>query len=221
MAIQLYDGRRDVLYDKPRLRGWLHLWSFAAALVVGPLLLVSEHGMKDRLVACVYACCVAGLFGASALYHRGRWGERAARRLQRLDHTMIILMIAGTATPALALSMPTSLRLPALLSLWCLAGVVIGVRLVWMNAPERLAGTLYVGLGWIAGAAIPAVWIHNGVAPALLLVVGGLLYTTGAICYHRRALDFVSSVFGYHESFHTYVTLGAACQFVALTAFVI
>lgn len=221
MAIQLYDARRGIYYDKPSLRGWLHLVTFVASLVVGAVLLAHEPAGRDRVVAFVYTGCVAGLFGVSALYHRGRWGAQAAQRLQRLDHTMIVMMIAGSATPALALSIPSHVRVPALLLLWGLAGLAIAVRLLWMNTPERVTGAIYVGLGCLAGAAIPAVWITNGVAPALLLIAGGSLYIVGAIGYHRRALNFAPSVFGYHEAFHAYVTLAAACQFVAIAIFVV
>lgn len=221
MALPLYDAHRDIYYDKPRLRGWMHLVGFITLLALGPLLVLSTDRFTPRLVAAVYAGCVTGLFGASAVYHRGQWGDVASRRLQRLDHTMIILLIAGTATPAFALSMPAGLRAPALVVLWALTAGALCVRLMWMDAPERFAGSVYVTLGWVAGAAIPAVWIHNGVAPAAFLMVGGLVYTLGALCYHRRALDFVPSVFGYHESFHACVTLAAACQFIALAGFVI
>lgn len=220
MAIQLYDTHRDVRYDKPSLRGWLHLASFAAVLVLGPLLVHAADGTRARLVTVAYVGCVAGLFGISALYHRGRWGPAAARRLQRLDHTMIILMIAGSATPAFALSVSRGLRPASLIALWSLAGAAITARLVWLQAPERLVGAIYLLLGWIAGAAIPAVWVRNGVAPALLLIAGGVLYTVGAAAYHRRAFDFRPAVFGYHETFHLCVTAAAGCQFVAMVAVV-
>ena len=66
----------------------------------------------------------------------------------------------------------------ALAILWCLTVVAALVRLVWMRAPEWLAGAIFIGLGWAAGAAVPAVWVHAGVAPAVLLVAGGVLYTS-------------------------------------------
>jgi hemolysin III len=64
------------------------------------------------------------------------------------------------------------------------------------------------------------VWIHAGVAPAVLMLTGGLLYTAGAISYHRRRPDPYPSVFGYHEVFHTYVCAAAACQYVAIALFI-
>jgi hemolysin III len=141
--------------------------------------------------------------------------------LQRLDHTMIVLLIAGSATTPIQVCLPGAWKAIGLISLWSLAAAAIAVRLLWMNAPERVAGAIYIGLGWAAGVPIPAVWIHAGVAPAVLLLFGGLLYTVGAISYHRRRPNPAPLVFGYHEVFHAYVTLAAACQYVAIAVFLL
>jgi hemolysin III len=87
-------------YAKPLLRGWLHLLWFEASLVIGTLALVRAHGAGPVTVIAIYAATVTGRFGTSALYHRGNWRPRWSRRLQRADHAMIFLLIAGTATPA-------------------------------------------------------------------------------------------------------------------------
>ena len=134
---------------------------------------------------------------------------------------MIIYLIAGTATPAIVICVHGTARVVELVVLWTLAVLAAVIRLARMTAPESLVGVIYVGLGWTAGLAIPAVWLHAGVAPAILLLVGGLLYTIGAISYHRRRPDPNPAVFGYHEVFHTYVSLAAACQYVAIACFVL
>jgi cation diffusion facilitator family transporter len=94
---------------------------------------------------------------------------------------------------------------------------IVGPRMV---LPERLVGATFLGLGWMGGLALPAVWIHAGAAPGALMLTGGLLYTAGAISCHRRWLDRYSSVFGYHEVFHVYVCAAATCQFVAIALFI-
>lgn len=220
-AALLHDDRRGVSYAKPLLRGWAHLISFFAAVVIGAIVIAHSRGATRLVVAAVYASSVAGLFGVSALYHRGRWSARMSTRLQRLDHTMIVVLIAGTATPPMVLCLTGSPRLVALVGLWSLAATAVVVRLTWLKAPEKIVGSIYLGLGWIAGAAIPAVWIRAGVAPAALLIAGGLLYTLGAISYHRRSPDPRPSIFGYHEVFHTYVSAAAACQYVAIACFLL
>ena len=110
----LYDSRRGVYYVKPVLRGWLHLLWFEASLVLGTLLVARAHGAVRITALAIYAASVSAMFGISALYHRGNWSAAWNRRLQRLDHAMIFLLIAGTATPAFLLA--TSGALPAGLS---------------------------------------------------------------------------------------------------------
>jgi hemolysin III len=220
-AGELYDARRGVCYVKPLLRGWLHLLWFEASLVLGTLLLVRVHGTTRITAAAVYAASVSGLFGASALYHRGNWSDAWRRRLQRLDATMILFLIAGTATPAFLLATHGTFRLVCLIVMWTLTLTAVGLRMARMNAPERLVGGTFIGLGWVAALALPAVWIHAGAVPGLLMVAGGLLYMAGALFFHRRRPDPVPSVFGYHEVFHAFVCAAATCQYVAIALFII
>jgi len=217
----LYDSVRDVYYVKPAMRGWMHLFWFEAALVLGTLLIARADGAKHVVAAAVFAGCVAGLFGASALYHRGNWGTRWNARLQRLDHAMIFLVIAGTATPVFLLAAPGAIGAVGLITMWSITAVALVVHLFWMDAPELLVGGSFFVLGAIGTAVIPEVWIHVGIAPAILLIAGSLLHVTGAISYQRRSPDPRPSVFGYHEVFHTYVCIAAACQYVAIGAFIL
>jgi hemolysin III len=215
-----YDARRGVYYTKPVLRGWLHLLWFEASLVLGTLLLVRAHGAAQTAAVAVYAASVSALFGSSALYHRGNWTDAWRRRLQRLDHVMIIFLIAGTATPAFVLAMRGAPGLICLIVIWSLALTVVAIRMAWMGGPERLVGATLLGLGWLAGLALPEVWIHDGAVPGALMLAGGLLYTAGAISYHRRWPDPYPSIFGYHEVFHVYVCAAAACQYIAVALIV-
>jgi hemolysin III len=215
-----YDARRRVHYDKPALRGWMHLLWFVVSLVVGVLLITRARGTVRITAGAIYATSVTALFGASALYHRGNWTGAWRRRLQRLDHMMIFFMIAGSATPAFLVATHGPLGLSCLIVVWVLAVAACAVHMAWMNAPELVVGATFVGLGWVAGLALPGVWIHGGPAPGLLVLAGGLLYTAGALCYRRRRPDPVPSVFGYHEVFHTFVCAAAACQYIAMARLV-
>jgi hemolysin III len=216
----LYDARRGVYYTKPVLRGWLHLIWFGASLVLGTLLLAHAHGAAGVTAIAIYAASVSALFGISALYHRGTWTEAWRSRLQRLDHAMIFLLIAGTATPAFLLAMRGTLGLACLIVIWSLTLIAATIHMARMVLPERLVGGTFLALGWVGGLALPEVWIHDGAVPGALMLVGGLLYTVGALSYHRRWPDPAPSVFGYHEVFHVFVCAAAACQFVAIALFV-
>jgi hemolysin III len=198
----------------------MHLLWFIASLVSGPFLLARAHGAAQIAAAAVYSASVTGLFGVSALYHRGTWSEVWRRRLQRLDHAMIFFLIAGTATPAFVFAAPGTLGLVCLTVMWTLTITAAVVHLSWMNAPELLVGGTFVGLGWVAALALPWVWIHFGVVPAVLILVGGLLYTVGALSFNYRWSDPFPSVFGFHEVFHVYVCAAAVCQYVAIAWFI-
>ncbi len=153
----LHDARRNLAYAKPLLRGWLHLLWFEASLVVGTLALMRAHGAVQLTVIAIYAATVTGMFGTSALYHRGNWQLCWSRRLQRADHAMIFLLIAGTATPAFVLAAPSPYGVVCVVTLWALTLAAILTRMLWMSAPEKLAGTIFLALGWTAGLAIPFV----------------------------------------------------------------
>ncbi len=90
-----YDALRCCFYGKPLLRGWLHLALFHASLVTGTLVPIAARGSLRTAAVAIYVATVSALFGTSALHHRGRWTARQAGLLQRLDHSMIFLLIAG------------------------------------------------------------------------------------------------------------------------------
>ena len=216
----LYDSRRRAHYAKPALRGWLHLIWFGASLIAGPLLVTRVHGAGRITSLAVYVVSVSCLFGISALYHRGTWAPAWSRRLQRLDHLMIFFLIAGTATPVYLIAVHGAARWVGLTVIWALTLAAAVIHLAWMGAPELLVGSTFVALGWAGGLAIPAVWVHSGAAAGALLLVGGLLYTAGALSYRLRWPNPNPAVFGYHEVFHVYVCAAATCQFTAIAVFI-
>jgi hemolysin III len=205
---------------KPLLRGWLHLVCFEASLVLGTLALVNTHGGVRIAAMAVFAVSVSAMFGASALYHRGSWGAAWHGRLQRLDHAMIFLLIAGTATPAFLIATHGVVRVAGLIIIWALTLTAAAIHMAWMNAPELLVGGTFVALGWIAGLALPEVWLHSGATAGALMLAGGMLYTAGALSYRRRWPNPSPAVFGYHEVFHVFVCAAAACQYTAIALFI-
>ncbi|WP_409331569.1 hemolysin III family protein [Trujillonella humicola] len=97
-----------------------------------------------------------------------------------------------------------------------LTAVATGVHMVRTRAPEWLVGGVFIGLGAAAGLALPALWRNAGTAPAVLVVLGGLLYIAGAVVFHRRRPDPYPSVFGYHEVFRALVCAAATCHVAAI-----
>jgi len=216
-----YDARRDLIYRKPVWRGWMHLVCFEVSLVVGTVVTIGAHGALRTTATAIYAATVSGLFGASALYHRGSWSPPVMRALQRLDHAMIFFLIAGTATPVFLVVVPRPAGLSMLGVMWTVTAVAMLTHVVWMSAPEVLVGGTYIALGCLAGLALPYVWQRAGVAAFTLMLAGGVLYIAGAVLYYRRWPDPSPSVFGFHEVFHAFVSAAAAAQYVAIAVFVV
>jgi hemolysin III len=201
---------------KPLWRGWLHLIWFEISLAAGSVLVTLAVGGVRTACAVVYASSVSALFGTSALYHRGSWRPKIASRMQRLDHAMIFILIAGTSTPLFVLIVPDPLRTVMLIAIWALAGSAMIVHLCWMSAPEVLVGGTYIVLGCVGVVALPYTLEHAGTAVFVLILAGGLLYIAGAVQYHVRWPDPRPEVFGYHEVFHCFVCVAAAAQYVAI-----
>jgi hemolysin III len=204
---------------KPRLRGVFHQYAFFVSLASGTLLVLLAATTKASVAAAIYAASVSALFGVSALYHRVTWNGPARRRLRRLDHAMIFLLIAGTYTPVGLLVLSGTLATVVLAIVW--GGAVAGtiLELAWTGAPRWLGGTVYLALGWVAVVAMPQLFAQLGMAGGLLIVAGGLAYSVGAAVYALRRPDPVPAVFGYHEVFHLLVIAGVAAHFLAISLF--
>ena len=207
---------------KPRLRGVMHQWACAASVVLGVLVVVFAEGGEERIAAAVYTASVTGLFGASALYHRVTWERPSVRRwMRRLDHAMIFVLIAGTYTPFALLAFDDGVGRALLISVWTGAAGGVALKLLWIDAPKWLGVLVYVGLGWLAVWTFPALAEALGVLPTVLVGLGGLLYTTGAVIYATRRPDPAPLVFGYHEVFHLLVVIAAALQYAVVVFWVL
>jgi len=207
---------------KPRLRGVSHQWAFFVSVVTGVALVLAAPSGRATAAVAIYAVSVAGLFGASALYHRINWSTVGARRwMRRLDHSMIFLLIAGTYTPFAVLALDGPLATAILIVVWVAALGGIVLKLAWIDAPKWLIVLIYVAIGWVALAAFPQLLSKLGVTATAMVAAGGLLYTAGAIVYARQRPDPVPTVFGYHEIFHALVILAAALQYAVVAFWVL
>jgi hemolysin III len=205
---------------KPRLRGWIHFWSFLVSLATGATLIAlaaSTVSTRAALATSVYGATVLGLFGVSALYHRRHWVTSRARVwMKRLDHSMIFVFIAGTYTPFTLLAMPRHTGLVVLCVVWGGAVGGVALKLSWPTAPRWLGVPIYIALGWVAVFVLPDLLHRAGVAALVLLLVGGVFYTVGAVFYATRWPDPWPTVFGYHEFFHAATVVAAVCHYIAI-----
>ncbi|HEX8123905.1 MAG TPA: hemolysin III family protein [Solirubrobacteraceae bacterium] len=205
----------------PILRGVSHAWAFWFALVAGAVLMVLAPNGEARVAALIYGLGLCALFAGSGLYHRWRWNPRWRPLLRRIDHSTIFVFIAASYTPIALLVLDGSLRVIVLVGVWAgaIAGVIFSVA--WINAPRVLAAGTYLGLGWFAVITIPQLVDRLPSVPLLLLAVGGVLYTAGAIVYAGKRPDPWPRTFGFHEVFHAFVIAAAAAHFAAMAGWVI
>ena len=204
---------------KPRLRGVLHQWAFAASLVAGVGLVLEAESPRARLAVAVYGLSVAALFGTSALYHRVNWRTPGARRwMRRLDHTMIFVLIAGSYTPFRLVVLRGIVGTVILVAVLALVGAVF--KLVWIDAPGWLIAATYVAIGWIGVIAIPGLLDRLGITAVAALALGGVLYSAGAVIHARQRPDPAPTVFGYHKLCHLLVIVAAALQYAVVAVWV-
>ncbi|MBC2591120.1 PAQR family membrane homeostasis protein TrhA [Rhodococcus aetherivorans] len=210
----------DELPVKPRMRGWIHLWAFGVAVVAGIALVVLSQTVADPPAGwstVIYSLTVCGVFGVSALYHRVHWHNPRARTwMKRADHSMIFLFIAGSYTPFATLALPPETGRTLLFVVWAGALAGVALKMLWPTAPRWVGVPLYLLLGWAIVPVAGQLMDEAGIVPMVLLLVGGILYSIGAILYATKWPDPWPHVFGYHEFFHAATVLAALCHAVAV-----
>jgi hemolysin III len=216
VGVAAHEVGETVKATKPKLRGWLHAGTFPLSVAAGIVLVVLAPTTVAKVSTAVFAVTAAMLFGGSALYHRFNWSPEVAAVLRRLDHANIFLIIAGTYTP-FTLMLLDNRNATILLSLvW--GGALIGVafRVLWLKAPRWLYVPVYIALGWAAAFWLPD-FFKDSVAIATLVIVGGLLYSTGAIIYATKKPNPSPRWFGFHEVFHTFTILAFITHYIGIS----
>jgi hemolysin III len=206
----------EAVPPKPRLRGVSHQYAAVVASLAGAALVAASPTPAARVPLAVYALAVVGLFAISALYHRVTWSPIARKRVRCLDHGMIFVLIAGTATPFGVLVLPPRVGGAVLAIAWTAAVGGLGLQVAWGAAPKWVTALVCVALGWAALAILPTLWSTLAPGAVMLLLAGGAVYTVGAVVYTLRRPDPAPAVFGYHEVFHALVIAAALLHFVAV-----
>jgi hemolysin III len=202
---------------KPKLRGWIHAGSFPLVVAAGIVLVILAPEGRARIGAGIFAITAAMLFGTSALYHRGTWSDTVRGLLKRMDHSNIFLIIAGTYTPFALLLLPPNQTRSLLLIAWI--GAICGVlfRVFWVGAPRWLYTPIYVALGWVAVFYLKPLYQAGGAAVVILIAVGGLLYTLGAVVYGIKRPNPSPRWFGFHEIFHVLTVAAFVVHYIAVS----
>lgn len=199
----------------PSWRGVIHLAILPVAIIAGIVLIVLADGVAATMTSAIFAVSSWLLFGISGTYHRFTWGPKAKVILKRLDHANIFLLIAGTYTPIAWLALPHDKAVFLLSLIWGGALLGIGFRVFWIHAPRWLYVPIYLGLGWAAVLYIDDLFAAN-LATMILVIVGGLAYSLGAIVYGLKRPNPIPAHFGFHEIFHVLTVVAFLSHWTAV-----
>ena len=178
--------------------------------------------VRDLAGAAVFTLSLIALYAASAIYHYYPGDVNSGgvkRRLRKMDHSMIYVLIAGSYTPFALKFLPTAKGLRFCLILWGIALAGIVMMLLWINAPRLLTSALYLAMGWSIVFVLRD-FASCGAACMALVALGGVSYTVGAVLYAAKRPNF-SPEFGFHELFHLFILGGSLLHYLAVFFFVL
>jgi hemolysin III len=198
---------------RARWRGRIHGGAVLVALPAGVVLTLLASGPLATTATAIYSISLVALFGTSAAYHLFARSQRVQHVMQRADHCMVYVLIAGTYTPVCLLALPRTMGITLLSVVWGIA--VVGMVLKAMWRARKFATSLYIVLGWIVLAVVPWVYQHAGATALSLYAVGGVVFTSGAVMFLRRYPRLRPEVFGFHEVWHVMTVAAVVLQFTA------
>ena len=196
------------------VRGFLHGSAAVAALVGGVALVVKVPSLGGKLAVAVFALGMVALYTTSSLYHSIPWRELWNGRMQRLDHSMIYVLIAGTYTPVAWIVLDGWLRYATLAVVWGIAVIGIGQQGLFPTAKNTFGIALMTTMGWLSLFIMIPVARRVGMVAVALLALGGILYTVGMVFLVTNRPKLWPRVFSYHELFHVMVVTATALHFL-------
>ena len=208
-------------YREP-VSGFTHLGgAIASTGGLIALLLVGWQGIEKIISLLIYGISLIGLFAASATYHLAQVKPKTQQILRKVDHSAIFLLIAGTYTPFCINAFTGFFRWGLLTIIWSIALIGILVKVFWIGAPRWLSALVYVIMGWLCVSAVGQMTVALTAFAMWWLIIGGIIYTLGAVVYATKMFNFVPGIFGFHEVWHIFVLLGALAHFVAVMGVIV
>ncbi|KWT99941.1 hemolysin [Vibrio toranzoniae] len=186
--------------------------------VVGLILLLIralDHQADMLTIAsmAVYGSSILLLFLASTLYH-SITTEKTKRLLKTLDHCAIYLLIAGSYTPFLLVSLRTPLAMGLMAVIWGIALVGIIMKIAFVYRFKRFSLMTYLAMGWLSLVVVYQLAMNIEMGGLVLLALGGVIYSLGVIFYVAKRIPYN------HAIWHLFVLAGCACHFFAIYLYV-
>lgn len=189
-----------------------------------PLLTKASQNTDDTYIFAlsIFILTMILLYFASTIYHSVDSSEKINRRLRKMDHMMISVMIAGSYTPVCLIVLHNRLGYVLCGLVWAVGLLGILMKALWITCPKWVSSALYIGMGWLCVLAFVPLFRALPAAGFGWLLAGGIIYTIGGIIYGLKLPLFNKRhmYFGSHEIFHIFVMLGSACHFIVMYVFV-
>lgn len=190
------------IFRNPVSAGSHLLWCVLGIYITALLWRLSRGDRLRQFSTAVFGVSMVLLYGASGAYHAVPGREPLLPYLQKLDHSAIYVLIAGTYTPIFAVLLSGRLRIVLLSLIWGLAAAGILAKWLLPWPPYQLTVTLYILMGWIGLLPIVPLIRAVGVQAMLWGLLGGMLYTFGGVCDAAKWPILLPGIIGYHEMLH-------------------
>lgn len=207
---------------KEPVNTWTHFISFVAAIVgLAILIILCKNNISKLVTMTIYGLSMILLYGASSLYHWVQTTPQKELLLKKIDHIAIYFLIAGSYTPVFYYGLEGAWRWAMLISVWSLALLGMALKIWFIHAPRYVSSAFYVSLGWIALVPFLQLIKHLPSGAIILMAVGGVLYTMGAVIYATKIFDFFPKRFGFHEIFHLFIAAGSIVHFIMIVIYIV
>ncbi len=202
------------------VRGFLHGAAAIAALIGGIALIFRVPTIGGKIAAAIFGIGMVALYTTSSLYHSVPWRELWNGRMQRLDHSMIFMLIAGTYTPIAWIVLDGALRVATLVVVWGIAVIGIGQQSLFPRAKNTFGIALMTTMGWLSLFIMIPIAQKAGLVAVVLMALGGILYTVGMVFLVTNRPKLWPRVFSYHELFHVMVVTATSMHFLVTWRYV-
>ena len=174
------------------------------------VVLASMEGDPWRITSfAIYGSSLTILYLVSTLYH-SLTHSRTKAIFRRLDHSAIYLLIAGTYTPVILISMRTTWVLYLLPIIWAMAILGVYIKVRYIHRYERLSLAFYIFMGWFALIAVKPMFNSIPIESFIRIIIGGACYTSGVVFYAWSRLPFN------HTIWHGFVLIGSISHFIGM-----
>lgn len=203
------------------IRGFLHGGAAIAAVLGTVFLAFMAPNWGIRIGAIVFGLAMVALYTTSSLYHTIPWRDEWKKRMQRLDHSMILVMVAGTYTPIAIATLDGWLQWTVLTIAWGIVAIGAIQHGFFPRDKQTFSMVLAMTMGWL-GTTIAWKFVQElGWSGAALAVIGGAIYSIGMVLLITNRPRLWPRVFSYHEVFHVMVITATSVHFVLIWRYVL